>query len=114
VGGDTLLRGGRTGSVETLSDRTAGRVADTLRHLAKRVRPEAGADLIGRAAMDFQAYARTRNNLLHATPGANAAGEQRLFRDGDQWTQDEIEAVATAFDACGARLEAWLERFART
>ena len=97
------------GSIEALSERTAGRVADTLRHLAKSLPPSDGQEALEQAAADFQAYSRTRNNLLHAKPGTNGAGEARLFRDGDQWTLEEIESVADAFTRCGMRLAAWLE-----
>ena len=95
-------------SIEALNDRTAGRVADTLRHLVGNLPPSAARDQLDAAAASFQALVRSRNNLLHARPGVNGAGEQRLFRDGDQWTLDELEAVADAFTACSIRLGAWL------
>jgi len=97
------------GSIEALSDRTAGRVADTLRHLAAGLPADARQQALEESAADFQAFARARNNLLHAKPGINGQGRHRLFRDGDQWTLDEINAVADAFTECGLRLEAWLE-----
>ena len=97
------------GSIETLSDRTAGRVADTLRHLGKRLAPSPGQEALERAAEDFQAFTRTRNNLVHSKPGVGPDGKERLFRDGDQWTLEELEAVADAFAECSARLNDCLE-----
>jgi hypothetical protein len=98
----------RAGSIEELSERTAGRVADTLLHLARQLDPSPAAAALQEAALDFNAYVGTRNNLLHAKPGFNADGEERLFRDGDQWTIAELDAVSLAFHRCAARLESWL------
>lgn len=94
----------RAGSIDALMDRTAGRVADTLGHLARSMPASAEQRELVRAAADFKAYVGTRNNLLHAKPGVDPQGRPRLFRDGDQWTIDEIEAVADAFAACSRRL----------
>lgn len=96
------------GSIEALSDRTAGRVADTLRNLVKTLPETPERRALETAAADFQAFARTRNNLLHARPGTDSDGRQRLFRDGDQWTIDEIEGVADAFTECSMRLDGFL------
>jgi hypothetical protein len=98
----------RAGSIEELSERTAGRVADTLLHLTCELAPSPAAGALHEAALDFKAYVGTRNNLLHAKPGFNAEGHERLFRDGDQWTIEELDAVSIAFHKCGARLASWL------
>jgi len=98
----------QAGSIEELMDRTAGRVADTLASLVRTLPKSPGREKLEQAASDFQVYARTRNNLLHAKPGMDPDGRQRLFRDGDQWTIDEIEAVADAFTGCSLRLDACL------
>jgi len=100
----------RPGSVDALMDRTAGRVADTLASLAGTLSHAAGRQELEGAAADFRAYVSTRNNLLHAKPGVDAEGRDRLFRDGDQWTIGEMERVADAFSACSLRLAAWLDR----
>jgi len=98
------------GSIDALEDRTAGHVADTLRRLvADHVPPSAEERALAATAADFQAFTRTRNNLVHAKPGTAADGSERLFRDGDQWTVAEMEAVADAFTACALRLEGFLD-----
>lgn len=92
------------GSVESLADRTAGRVADTLLHLVERLGGSAEQAALKSAAADFHFLVGTRNNLVHAKPGTAAGGEQALFRHGDQWTLSELEGVADAFTACSTRL----------
>lgn len=87
------------GSMDDLSERTAGRVADTLLSLARKHEPA-----LVDAASDFEALVATRNNLVHARPGTTAAGLAGLFRHGDEWTQEELRAVAGMFEACAARL----------
>ena len=99
------------GSIEALSDRTAGRVADTLRHLAGGLAGSPGQQALEQAASDFQAFTRTRNNLVHAKPGVGHDGRERLFRDGDQWTIAEMEGVADAFTECALRLRQSLAGF---
>jgi hypothetical protein len=88
------------GSIENLEERTAGRVADTLLHLIKRVAELGGKPALAEAAADFRFLVGTRNNLVHAKPGTSADGAPRLFRHGDQWTIAELEAVADAFAEC--------------
>lgn len=90
----------KAGILAELDDRTAGRVADTLAALVRN-QPAPLA-----AAMRFQGLVRSRNNLLHARPGSDGTGRDRLFRDGDAWSIDEIHAIAQAFAACEAELVA--------
>lgn len=87
------------GSMADLSERTAGRVADTLLSLARKREP----GLVD-AATDFDALVATRNNLVHARPGLTAVGTPGLFRHGDEWTKEELRAVAGMFEDCAARL----------
>jgi hypothetical protein len=74
----------RPGSIHTLSDGTAGSVADTLNALVRDMAASPEQHELGAAAACFRALVRTRNNLRHAKPGINAAGGQRLFRSGDE------------------------------
>lgn len=93
------------GSIDTLEDRTAGRVADTLVHLVKRLGSSEQQRELAGAAADFRFLVGTRNNLVYAKPGTGADGTQALFRHGDQWTLAELQGVADAFAACSARLD---------
>ena len=90
--------------MEDLEERTAGRVADTLAHLAKQLGDSSAAVDLQSAAADFRFLVGTRNNLVHAKPGPTPDGAQRLFRHGDPWTVAELEGVADAFADCSARL----------
>ena len=92
------------GSIENLEERTAGRVADTLTHLVKRVAESADKTTLEHAAADFRFLVGTRNNLVHAKPGSSPDGTQGLFRHGDYWTIAELEAVADSFAECSMRL----------
>jgi hypothetical protein len=90
--------------MEDLEERTAGRVADTLVHLAKQLGGSGAAVDLQRAAEDFRFLVGTRNNLVHAKPRSTSDGAQRLFRHGDPWTLAELKGVAGAFSECSARL----------
>lgn len=93
------------GSIDSLEDRTAGRVADTLVHLVKRLEPSEEQLELERAAADFRFLVGTRNNLVHAKPGTASDGAHVLLRHGDQWTLAELMRVADAFAACSLRLD---------
>lgn len=90
----------RPGALDELSDRTAGRIADTLIHLLGRPEAPPVTEPVLKAARDFEFLVGTRNNLVHARPGQAPDGTEALFRDGDQWTLDELDRVAATFAAC--------------
>ena len=92
------------GSIDGLEDRTAGRVADTLVHLVKRLGASDDQLELQSAATDFRNLVATRNNLVHAKPATAHDGSEGLFRHGDQWTIDELEETADAFTRCSSRL----------
>jgi hypothetical protein len=92
------------GSIDNLEERTAGRVADTLTHLVKRLADSPEKTALENTAADFRFLVGTRNNLVHAKPGSDPNGAQGLLRHGDYWTIAELEAVADAFAECGIRL----------
>ena len=56
------------------------------------------------AARRFQSLVRSRNNLLHSKPGTAPDGRPRLLRNGDAWSQGEVETIAEAFRDCAAQL----------
>lgn len=92
------------GSIDSLDERTAGRVADTLIHLIKPLADSPEKTALEHAAADFRFLVGTRNNLVHAKPGLAPDGTQGLFRHGDYWTVSELESVADAFAECSMRL----------
>lgn len=92
------------GSIESLEERTAGRVADTLVHLVKRLGNSEEQAKLQTAAAEFRFLVGSRNNLVHAKPGTALDGAQGLFRHGDHWTVAELEGVADAFSATSMRL----------
>jgi len=94
----------RPGSIAELENRTAGRVADTLRSLVGDMAASASRDALDSAAADFQAFVSTRNNLLHARPAQDEHGAPVLMRDGDPWRIAEMDAVTAAFTVCADRL----------
>ena len=93
------------GCMDDLSERTAGRIADTLIHLIKRLPVSAEHKALHEAARDFEALVGTRNNLVHAKPGRTAEGTEALFRHGDQWLLEELERVADRFTDCSRKLD---------
>lgn len=99
------------GSVDGLEDRTAGRVADTLIHLVKRLNGSAEQCELEDAATDFRGLVATRNNLVHAKPAIAFDGSQGLSRHGDQWTMEELKLTADAFTRCSLRLNRALDAF---
>lgn len=99
------------GSIDELEDRTAGRVADTLVHLAGRLPRSDEQEDFHVAAIRFRDLVSTRNNLVHAKPGTAHDGRQALFRHGDQWTEAELADVADQFITCTAKLNQALYGF---
>jgi hypothetical protein len=93
------------GSIDGLEERTAGRVADTLLHLVKRLAVSEQQTALQGAAADFRFLVGTRNNLVHARPGTTPDGMHGLFRHGDHWTIAELQGVADAFAACSLRFD---------
>lgn len=56
------------------------------------------------AAARFNELTERRNALMHANPGTASNGDQRLFRHGDEWTIDEINALSDEITACAGEL----------
>lgn len=98
------------GSIENLEERTAGRVADTLLHLMKKLPNSDQRTELESAAADFRFLVGTRNNLVHAKPATAPGGARGLARHGDYWTIAELKGVADAFAACSRRLNEALHK----
>ncbi len=93
-------------SINNTLPRMAGDLAHKLTELAATLPPSSEQIDLSEAAAEFKNLVRTRNALLHATPGSTDEGAQRLFRDGESWTVDMIDDAADAFTACNGRLVA--------
>jgi hypothetical protein len=88
--------------MDQLEERTAGRVADKLLSLTLHEASPKAARIA--AARRFLALVRSRNNLLHSKPDTAPDGRRRLLRDGDAWSQAEVEGIAAAFEECATAL----------
>lgn len=89
----------RPGYTESLKRKTAGEIAADLVELAAAHSDPAIVASLSPAAIEFQRLAKIRNALMHAKPGTAPNGDQRLFRDGDEWTIAKIDDAADAFSA---------------
>jgi hypothetical protein len=95
------------GIIGSLPDRTAGSIAKKLIRLATR--STIGTNDLLPLALDFQGMVSLRNDLLHAKPGSDSDGAQRLFRNGQPWSIEAINDAADAFVACSLRFNALLD-----
>lgn len=92
------------GYIRTVRKKTAGQIAtDILRMAAGHPNPAIVLSL-GAAAADFKALVGRRNDLVHANPGTAKSGEQRLFRNGAEWTIDTINNLSDEFVVVGGVL----------
>jgi hypothetical protein len=80
----------------------AGTVADKLRSISNRL-PDVPEKLEWQQASEifFSLVKTERNRLVHAKPGTNPAGDQRLFYFGYEWTIERVQEVADKFTSCG-------------
>ena len=92
------------GSMEDLSERTAGRVGDMLVSLAGNLPPSDRQAGLLDAARDFRALVATRNNLVHSRPDLAPDGSPALFRHGDPWMIAELQQVTELFAVCEKRI----------
>ena len=89
----------KPGYINTIEPRrkTAGKIAEDLKHLFGRVSDNNLNSIIMPFATEFDAIVRERNGLLHGKPGTAPNGDQRLFRHGIEWT---VNAVDEFSDRC--------------
>ena len=92
------------GCIDRIAERTARNIAKYFIRLAEA---NGNAETIS-AACRFDALVQRRNELLHGKPGTDKDGEQRLFRSGVAWTEDEIGKVADDFTECSITLNSLL------
>lgn len=97
------------GKIHSLSEKTAGGVANDLVKLSKALPGTAShrAECIS-AAKEFQRIIITRNDFLHAPPCTAPNGDQVFSRKGRILTTEDLEDAADEFTACSIRLNALL------
>jgi hypothetical protein len=83
----------------------AGTVADKLRSISRNL-PDAPekSEWEQTAQLFFDLVTTERNRLVHAKPGTNSAGDQRLFYFGYEWTIERVQELADRFTRCGMTL----------
>lgn len=94
----------QSGYLNTIRKKTAGQIASDLISLASMHPDPAVRISLGAAASDFKGMVNRRNDLIHANPGTALNGDQRLFRDHEEWTIAMINDAADAFVEVGGIL----------
>ena len=90
------LQSGYIRSIEE-KRKTAGKIAEDLKQLFSQVSDKTLLAKIEPFAEEFREVAKERNALFHAKPGTSNNREQRLFREGVEWS---ISAVNAFSDRC--------------
>jgi hypothetical protein len=94
----------RTDYLQSARTKTAGQIAnDLVNFAAAHPNPEVVASL-RLPATEFRRLVGKRNDLVHANPGTAVSGDQRLFRNGIEWTIDLINGAADEFVAASRPL----------
>ena len=100
----------QSGYLETIQRKTAGVIANDIVDLTvAHVDPGISSNLSVPAA-EFRTLVKRRNDLMHAKPGTASTGEQRLFREGTEWTIASIDALADEFAALDITLNDFFYR----
>lgn len=92
------------GYIHTVGTKTAGQIANGLVQLAANYSDVAIQASLGLAATQFKGHTKRRNDLMHGNPGTASSGDQRLFRNGREWTIPELNVLADEFTAAGGLL----------
>jgi hypothetical protein len=92
------------GYVQTAADKTAGEIANDLVTFAAAQENAKIALSLSVAAAEFKRLVRNRNGLVHANTGTANLREQRLFRQGKEWTLEAIHQLADEFARADAEL----------
>ena len=84
--------------------KTAGTMAnDLLRFVRSIGDPRLRAKCM-QPAIEFKRLVEERNGLMHGKPGSASNGDQRLFRNANEWTIDAVNDLSDAFTACQIQL----------
>jgi hypothetical protein len=97
-----------SGYSSKLDRKTAGNIAADFLRIARRNRDTCLRRGLIEAGNHFKKLVTLRNGLLHAKPGTDQDGGQRLFRDGTPWTDTTLKAVADEFTECSIVFNAYI------
>lgn len=90
------LQPGYIATIES-KKKTAGIIGRDLNRLFGRIDDSPLRSKIGPLAREFESVVLDRNGLLHGKPITSPTGDQRLFRNGSEWT---INAINSFSDRC--------------
>jgi hypothetical protein len=103
------LQPGYLGTIQS-QRKTPGTIANDFAGMtAAHADPDISSNL-GSRANEFRNLVKRRNDLMHAKPETASTGEQRLFRNGTEWTIVSIEALADEFAALDIALNDFFHR----
>lgn len=88
--------------------KTAGNIARDLGCLFLRISDQSLRVKAVPFADEFKLIVADRNALMHGKPGTGKHGEQRLFRQGDEWTINDINGFSDRCVRAGGPLNALL------
>ncbi|MDI5929768.1 hypothetical protein QBK93_34745 [Rhizobium leguminosarum] len=80
--------------------RTAGDIGKDLVKYAQGIADAAIREQVIAAAETFKLLVERRNALMHANPATAPNGDQRLFRNSDQWTIEAVSDLADDLTNC--------------
>ena len=94
----------KTGYLHTVGTKTAGHIANdlvalTLAHADPRI-----VASLGPLAAEFKRLVSKRNDLVHGNPATASNGDQRLFRNGVEWSIASVNDAADEFVTAGSLL----------
>jgi len=88
--------------------KTAGRIARDLVYLVVALTDSSLERAMVEPSNEFKDLVEARNGLLHSNPATAQNDDQRLFRDGHEWTIPEVNELADSFVRTGVKLNALL------
>lgn len=92
------------GYIHIARGKTAGQIAKRLTQMAANHQDPSIAQSLSVAAAEFQRLVFERNALMHANPATASNGDQRLFREGGEWTIERVNDLADQFVAASLPL----------